>query len=211
MSGSSATFPFPSRHDQKEAYRQGGWVFLISEFMLFGGLFLAYLIGRIAHPAGFAEGSAEMDLALGTINTAILLTSSWTMALAVHSGQQKKPRVASRYLVLTAVLGLAFLGIKGIEWLNEIGKGEIPGRAFLGGGAAEAGKGMFLWFYFTATGLHALHLTLGVLTILIFAALYRRRPPQIPEYLLILGLYWHLVDIIWIFLFPLLYLVGGPR
>lgn len=210
MSATSPTFPFSTREAQQEAYRQGGWMFLVSEIMLFGGVLMAYLVGRLAHPDAFASASGELDVMLGSINTAILLTSSLTMAVAVQMGRKGRPRGTVFWLLLTALLGLVFLGIKGYEWMIEIGKGDLPGRAFLGQGTERAGTGLFFWLYFTATGLHALHLSLGVLTLTGFAALYRWRAPAIPDYLVLLGLYWHLVDIIWIFLFPLLYLVGGP-
>lgn len=211
MSAASPHFPFSSREAQVEAYRQGAWLFLSSEVMLFGGLFLSYFIGRWTHPTGFSVGSSELDPVLGTLNTALLLTSSYTMAVAVHRGQQGRSRAVSVLLTITALLGLAFIGIKGFEWWSEIARGHVPGRAFLGLGVEQAGVGLFLWFYFTSTALHAVHLSLGVLVMLAFAFWYSRgRPPAVPDYLVILGLYWHLVDLVWIVLFPLLYLVGAP-
>lgn len=203
-------FPFPSREVQVEAYRQGAWLFLASEIMLFGGIFVAYVVGRIVHPEGFAEASSHLDLTLGVINTVILLTSSFCMAMAVESGHHDRRRAVVMWLLLVLVLGFGFLGIKGTEWMAEIGKGDVPGRAFLGQGAVVAGKGMFLWLYFTSTALHALHLTVGLLVLMMFVVAYARKKFDWPsDYLVMAGLYWHLVDLIWIFLFPLLYLVGG--
>lgn len=196
---------------QREAYRLGGWIFIASEVMLFSGLFLAYLIARMSHPAGFAEGSQELHHLLGSINTGVLLTSSLTMAFAVQAVEKRDYRRSSRWLWVTLVLGIAFLAIKGYEWHEEFLHGRVPGLSFTYTGPHGPGVLLFYWFYFTSTGLHALHVTIGVLCNLWFALVCRYKDHWIPDPspVVLAGLYWHLVDLVWIFLFPLLYQIGG--
>ncbi|MBX3169525.1 MAG: cytochrome c oxidase subunit 3 [Candidatus Eremiobacteraeota bacterium] len=180
------------RNQQHQSYSLGMWIFLGSELMLFGGLFLAYSYGRFYHQSEFARASLQLEWLLGAVNTAVLLTSSTVMAFAVDRGERGDRGGAARRLWLTALLGLVFLGIKGYEWSLEHSQGVV-------------GERLFFFFYFTLTGLHAFHLTLGVLAVLFFAwrAGYRSA-----DEIMILGLYWHLVDLLWFFLYPLLYLIG---
>lgn len=161
--------------------RLGMWVFLGSEMMLFGALFLAYTVGRLSDPAGFALGSHQLEVSLGTLNTALLLTSSWTVALAVE-------RRRRWLLVPSLLLGLGFLAVKGYEWHSHW---------------SHLHDGIFFWFYFVMTGLHAVHVMVGLLAFTLLLAGF------LVEELAVVALYWHLVDIIWIFLFPCLYLVGS--
>ena len=211
MSSEGLGIQFRNLKQQKEAYSMGAWVFVASEIMLFSGLFLAYLIGHLTHFQGFEIGSHELNLTLGTLNTALLLTSSFTMAVAVKKAQQGRMKAASRLLLLTALMGAVFLGVKGFEWYEEFERARIPGIAFSYRGPHSQGVLLFFWFYFTSTALHALHVTVGLLCNLWFALVCRFRPHWIPDPspVVIAGIYWHLVDLVWIFLFPFLYLVGG--
>lgn len=187
---------------EHEAYSLGMWIFLASELMLFGGLFLAYSYGRFYHQHEFAQASLQMEWLLGAVNTAVLLTSSTVMAFAVDRGERGDWRGAARLLWLTALLGTVFLAIKGFEWNQEFVHHKVPGADFQGG----AGERLFFFFYFTLTGLHAFHLSLGILAVLFFALRARHRSG---DEIMMLGLYWHLVDLLWFFLYPLLYLVGA--
>jgi cytochrome c oxidase subunit 3 len=210
---------FVDLRQQQEAYKMGMWAFLGSEMMLFGGLFLAYTVGRISHYDSFVQGSHELHRLLGGLNTAVLLTSSATMAFAVERSKLRRWGSVVALLLVTAVLGLAFIGIKTYEWSLEYNQGLIPGAHF-----SDPGKGLelFYWFYFVMTGLHAIHLTIGVGAVLTTAWLLHRRSPIVlseasddsgepPSPIVMLGLYWHLIDLIWVFLYPALYLVrGGP-
>ena len=189
MSAEPAARHFADAAQQHEADRLGMWIFLATEVLFFGGLFLAYAVYRAAYPDRFAEGSRGLDLVLGTTNTAILLVSSFTMALAVHAGGG---RPARPWIAATALLGLAFLGVKGAEYAGKVRHGLAPGPDL----------DLFHVLYWAATGFHALHVAIGIA---ILAALAATRPRAIVVE--VAGLYWHFVDLVWIFLFPLLYLV----
>lgn len=202
---------FANMKQQTVSYSLGMWAFLGSELMLFGALFLAYTEGRLGHARGFEEASAELHKLLGALNTAVLLTSSTTMAFAVQNSHKGNWKAVSRLLVMTAILGTTFLGIKGYEWSMEYHDGRIPGPLF---SSPDMGMKLFYWFYFTMTGLHALHLSLGVVTVLVMAVLAHRRSSILVDDaspIVMTGLYWHLVDLIWFFLYPALYMVGGPK
>lgn len=193
---------FVDRKQEHEAYSLGMWIFLGSELMLFGGLFLAYSFGRFYHQVEFAQASLQMERLLGAVNTAVLLTSSTIMAFAVDRAERGNWRGAARLLYATALLGTIFLGVKGYEWHQEFLHHKVPGTGFEGG----AGERLFFFFYFTLTGLHAFHLSLGILAVLFFALRARHRSA---DEVMMLGLYWHLVDLLWFFLYPLLYLIGS--
>jgi len=214
---------FDNMEQQREAGSIGMWVFLVQEIMFFGGLFLAYSIFRAKYPAAFAAASNHLDIRLGAINTIVLIFSSLTMALAVYYAQTGKRRAQVLLLTVTMVLGLTFLGIKAVEYHQKYVDNLIPGSLIpshpfnpnleelhLPVNASVANVEMFYWIYFAMTGLHALHMIIGVGIIawLIYKA---RKGTFTPEYhspVEISGLYWHFVDIVWIFLFPLLYLLG---
>lgn len=201
--------PYQAARQQQEAARLGIWLFLITEIMLFGGLFLGILVYRVLYGAVVEEASGHLDLWLGGLNTAVLLTSSLMMALAVHAAREGDRRAAVRWLLLTALLGLTFLGIKAYEYWKEYHEGLMPGigPAFP---MPEPAAQLFFNLYFAATGLHALHLSLGIGAVVAFAGLVGRRALLLPGkqmYVEGLGLYWHLVDVIWVFLYPVLYLV----
>lgn len=204
MNGISPARQFASAEQQGRAATLGMWVFLATELMFFGPLFFGYAYGRLHFAAAFAAASRSTDIVLGTANTALLLTSSLFMATAVEALERRAVRLARIMLGATAALGLAFLAIKGGEYRHEWGERLFPGR----GSILDAGGQFFFLLYFAMTGLHALHLAIGIGIVLVFAAALGRGGLATPERLRVAGLYWHFVDAVWIFLYPILYLVG---
>jgi len=201
---------FDNLAQQGEASTLGMWVFLVTEVLFFGGLFLVYLVYRSKYPEAFIAGSHELDVLLGGINTAVLITSSLTMALAVHAAQTGRRRTLMWLLVATMVLGAAFLGIKSVEYYHKFEEHHIPGPGFVFEKEHFANVQLFFSLYFLMTGLHALHMIIG-LGIMTWMLVWSWRGIVTAEYyspIEISGLYWHFVDIVWIFLFPLLYLLG---
>lgn len=208
---------FDNMEQQREAGTLGMWVFLVTEIMFFGGLFLAYTLYRAKYPEAFAVASNGLDWKLGGLNTVVLICSSLTMALAVWATQIGRSRLVQVFfLLLTAALGLTFLIIKSFEYYDKYVLHHIPIKGFFHWGeplhgATEQNVQMFYFLYFAMTGLHALHMIIG-LTIILFIIFFALRGRYSPEYhapVEIFGLYWHFVDIVWIFLFPLLYLLGA--
>ncbi len=201
---------FDSYEQQREAASLGVWVFLATEVLFFGGLSTAYTVYRWKYPEAFAAGSARLDVVLGTVNTAVLLTSSLTMALAVRGAQTGRGKLAAALLLATVVLGLVFLGIKYEEYHHKWVEHLIPGPAFHLAGAPGPEAQLFFCQYFAMTGLHALHMVIGMALLLglVAPAYLGRFGPRNHNFVEGMGLYWHFVDIVWIFLFPLLYLVG---
>jgi cytochrome c oxidase subunit 3 len=202
---------FDDMAQQAEASTLGMWVFLVTEIMFFGGLFMAYLVYRTASPEAFREASHHLNVVYGTINTAVLICSSLTMALAVRAAQTSLPaKTQVRWLILTMVLGATFLGIKVIEYGEKFRDHIVPGPYFTWEGRYPAGAEMFYSLYFAMTGLHALHMVvgLGIMTVISFMAWKRQFDSAYYTPVEVAGLYWHFVDIVWIFLFPLLYLIG---
>ena len=201
---------FDTPAQQRETAALGMWVFLVTELMFFGGLFLVYVVYRYAWPRAFALGSHELDIVLGTTNTAVLIASSLTMALAVRSAQLGRRRAIVTFLVLTMILGSVFLGIKADEYHHKWVEGHVPGPGFHFPGDEAAHVRIFFSLYFAMTGLHALHMIIGigVLAVMLVMAARGRFGPGYHNPIECSGLYWHFVDIVWIFLFPLLYLVG---
>jgi cytochrome c oxidase subunit 3 len=196
---------------QREAGSIGMWVFIAQEIMFFGGLFFAYTLYRTKFPEAFAAASNHLNLTMGAINTVVLICSSLTMALAVYFAQVGKRRMQITYLTLTIILGVTFLGIKAVEYAEKFRDHLIPGFDFKWTGHGEPRQvEMFYWIYFAMTGLHALHMIIGigVIAFLIYMAWRSRFSPEYHAPVELTGLYWHFVDIIWIFLFPLLYLLG---
>jgi cytochrome c oxidase subunit 3 len=198
---------FENLAQQQDASRLGMWTFLTTEVMFFGGLFVGYIVYRHAYPAGFAAASKETDLLYGTINTAVLLTSSLAMALAVHAAQESKTKESVRWLLLTILLAVGFLVVKGFEYREDFVKQLVPGPSFAI--SNRPGAGMFFYFYWAMTGLHALHVIIGVvlLSIITWLSSRRRFSAEYHNPVEITGLYWHFVDLVWIFLYPLLYLI----
>jgi cytochrome c oxidase subunit 3 len=188
----------------------GMWLFLLTEIMFFGGLFTGYTVYRIAYPEAFIAGSHHLDIVLGGINTAVLIGSSLTMALAVHAAQTGARQLLVGFLWLTILLGAVFLGIKTIEYSHKFAEHLFPGSGFFHPGANAGQVRLFFGFYFGMTGMHALHMVIGMVLLAILALQGWRGhfSPQYATPVELLGLYWHFVDIVWIFLFPLLYLLG---
>ncbi len=221
---------FDDLEQQHQASTLGMWMFLATEVMFFGGLILAYVVYRATSPREFAEASRHLNVWLGCVNTVILLVSSLTMALAVRASQLRDPRQLFRYLVATMLLGTSFLGVKAVEYYQEYRERLIPGLNFEvpHGTHAERGEGpqskqpeggerphepsrfqMFFVLYFFMTGLHAIHLIIGIVLVGVMAYLVRSNwftgggATQID----VTGLYWHFIDVVWVFLYPMLYLI----
>ena len=193
---------------QFEASHLGMWIFLITEIMFFGGLFAGYTVYRTLYPQAFAETSKHMDLWAGAINTGVLITSSLTMALSVHASRTGARNALVRNLLATIFLGSVFLGIKAYEYYHKWVEHLVPGPNFQFDGPPQAQ--LLFSFYFAMTGLHATHMIIGI-GMLAYLTVHARRGLYRPEYFTpveMTGLYWHFVDIVWIFLFPLLYLIG---
>lgn len=201
---------FEDLDQQHEAASLGMWAFLVSEVMFFGGLFTAYTVYRAKYPDAFAAASHHLDVQLGAINTAVLIVSSLTMALAVRNAQTGNNKKTILHLVLTLVLGAAFVGIKLVEWSHKAHDHLIPGAHFEFDPAFAGQAEIFYSLYFAMTGLHAFHMLVGfgLIGVVIWLAARGRFSPENPNTVEMTGLYWHFVDIVWIFLFPLLYLLG---
>jgi cytochrome c oxidase subunit III len=202
---------FDDQLQQFQASSLGMWIFLATEILFFGGLFAAYTLDRYKYLPAFEIGSHHLAVLWGATNTAVLICSSLTMAMAVRSAQLGKKKPLISFLVVTLIFGLIFLIIKfGEEWRHEYLDGLAPGVNFTYHGPHAAHVQLFMFFYFFMTGLHALHMIVGcgIMTTLIALA-SRDRFKENFNAVEIAGLYWHFVDIVWIFLFPLLYLIGG--
>jgi cytochrome c oxidase subunit 3 len=201
---------FDSLEQQKESSTLGMWLFLAQEILFFSGLFMTYLLYRWRDPAAFAAGSHELDLLLGGFNTVVLIGSSLTMALAVHAAQTDRPRQLVNYLLATGALGLVFLVVKYFEYSAKWHHHLIPGPGFQFPAPIGERAELFFSLYFAMTGMHALHMVIGV-GILAWI-LKRAKAGEFGSHYYnpveCFGLYWHFVDIVWIFLFPLLYLIG---
>jgi len=204
---------FANLEQQRDAGTLGMWVFLITEIMFFGGMFTAYLVYRTLYPEVFAAASHSLTVWMGGVNTGVLIGSSLTMALAVYSAQAGSRRALQMFLVLTILLGAVFLFIKGIEYHEKFVEHHIPGVNFEFTEAPQYRHEAQIFFslYFAMTGVHALHMVIGI-GLMLWLLLDAARDRFSPEYhapVELCGLYWHFVDIVWIFLFPLLYLVGA--
>jgi len=199
---------FEDMPQQLEASRQGMWTFLATEVLFFGGMFMGYIIYRHIYPEAFGAASKHTIVLYGTINTAILLTSSLTMALAVHAAQESRQRALFRWLLVTVFLGLCFLGVKGLEYHEDLDEHLWPGAHFR---ADLPPQSQIFWFlYWSMTGLHAIHVTVGVVVLSMMARMAARGlfSTHYHTPIEISGLYWHFVDIVWIYLYPLLYLIN---
>jgi cytochrome c oxidase subunit 3 len=199
---------FDDLAQQKEASTLGMWTFLATEILFFGGMFMSYITYRHLYPHVFALASRHTILLFGTINTAVLLTSSLTMALAVHAAQENQTRRLVRFLLVTVFLGCCFLGVKGLEYHQDLNEHLWPGPHFT---KALPPQAQIFWFlYWAMTGLHAIHVTVGVGLLAVIARMAARRKFSTAYHtpVEISGLYWHFVDIVWIYLYPLLYLIN---
>lgn len=222
---------FEDRSQQDEAHSLGLWVFLATEIMFFGGLFLAFTVYHVMFPDAFGLASSELKVHWGVINTIVLLFSSFTMAMAVHSAQVGKQKSLRTYLIITFLCALGFMGIKSIEWTEKFQHHLVPGPTFsyvingphvqkhlspeqvqtvlMRDPFTERHVQMFFVIYFCLTGLHGIHVTIGMGVILWMYIRARRNEfgPRWNTPIELTGLYWHLVDVIWIYLFPLIYLI----
>ena len=189
------------------------WIFLTTELLLFGALFTAYAVYRLSYPAVFAAASRDLEAGLGAVNTAVLIGSSLGMAVAVYGAQTGGRRRLLFGLGLAALLGTVFMVIKGVEYYHHYQHAEFPGLAFDYTRPHARETQVFFFLYFAMTGLHAVHLTVGILLVLfILLKAYRRAySPSYHTPVELSGLYWHFVDIVWIFIFPLLYLIDIHR
>jgi cytochrome c oxidase subunit 3 len=195
---------------QSAAAKLGMWTFIAQEILFFFGLFLTYAVMRATYPRTFLSAHEAMSVPLGTLNTCVLLVSSFTMALAVRAAKLGARRPLATCLGLTGLLGCGFLVIKGFEYADHIGHGYLPGALYRGNGL-DGRPDIFFALYFGMTGLHGLHVLigLGLITWLLIAAARQRLAPRgdLPDTTEGVGLYWHFVDVVWIFLYPLLYLI----
>jgi cytochrome c oxidase subunit III len=203
-------FQYATLPQQHEAAELGIWTFLATEVLFFGGLILAYCVYRYRYADDFAAAGRHTKIVIGVANTAILLTSSFLVAWAVTAAKLMQGRVAAALLLAAALLGLLFLGLKGYEYHEEYREHLVPAVNFLFDPAHARGAMLFFMFYFVATGLHALHVAIGVIVLLSIA--WRARQGAYSAHyhspITVAGLYWHFVDVVWIFLFALIYLPG---
>lgn len=212
----ATTDPHPVAHQFDDAEQQfeasalGMWIFLLTEVMFFGGILTAYAVYFVTFTAAFEEASNHLSLGLGALNTVVLLASSFTMARSVHAAQAETSQQQVRWLVRTLLLGLTFLLVKAFEYASKFSEALVPGDAFGFEGPQAAQHELFMGFYFALTGLHAVHMVIGIGILLVLLVMARRgrfdagyfTPVEMS------GLYWHFVDLVWIFLFPMLYLLG---
>jgi len=196
------------KHRDDQGAKLGMWLFLVTEIVLFGGLFIAYSYMRYRYPAEFHHAGSELNVRLGVINTIVLLTSSLTVALSIVAIQRAEIRTTISLLSVTVGLGLTFLVIKGFEWAAKFQHGLYPSSAHLA--TLPPGEQVFFGLYYTMTGLHGLHVLVGVSVLAVLARMVARGSIRQDRFIHLDngGLYWHLVDVIWIFLLPLFYLAA---
>jgi cytochrome c oxidase subunit 3 len=201
---------FDSADTQFDAGRMGIWIFLVTEILFFGGLFCAFFIFRSWYFDSFVEAHHHLDWQLGALNTAFLITSSFTMALGVRSAQTSNRKLTTQMLAATILLACGFLVVKYFEYTHKIHDGLLPAGLFSAQGFTSPHPGVFFSIYFVMTGIHGLHVVIGIGLILWILFRNMRGEFSGRYYAPVegVGLYWHLVDLIWIYLFPLLYLVG---
>lgn len=200
---------FPNLGVQLRAAQLGMWLFLVTELLLFGALFVGYAYYRYLYPHGWSEASHHLNQVFGTVNTFVLITSSLAVAMGVHFARAGRKNGIVASLGIGAFLGLTFLVIKGFEYAEEVHKGALPGKWYSVEDLDVAGANLFFTLYWIMTGLHGIHVIVGVTVLLVVAYQAFRgyydahwhTPVELG------GMYWHLVDVIWIFIFPLLYLV----
>ena len=200
---------FETVEQQKETSTLGMWAFLVQEVMFFGGLFGAYTVYRSLYSEAFAEASHHLNYVIGAANTAVLICSSMTMALAVRSAQLGRQRSLVGYMILTIGLGGVFLGVKVYEYAEKFHHHLVPGYNFHWDGPDAGPVNIYFSLYFAMTGMHAIHMIIGIgiMLWLIVKALRGRFTAEYYTPIELFGLYWHFVDIVWIYLFPLLYLI----
>ncbi len=201
---------FSAVEQQRDSAKLGMWIFLLTEILLFGGLFCAYAIFRSWNPDMFYNAHKFLNVKLGALNTIVLISSSVTMALAIHSIQLGKRKLSIGFLVTTLVFAAVFLTIKYFEYSHKFHVGQLPGKYYTFTGIQGDNPHIFFSVYFAMTGLHGLHVIAGMIAIswILVRTIRKRFSPEYYTPMEMTGLYWHLVDLVWIFLFPLLYLIG---
>jgi cytochrome c oxidase subunit 3 len=190
-----------------EASKLGMWLFLFTELLLFGGLFLVYTIYRYLNPDAFLHASYNLNVILGTVNTVVLLTSSWTVAMAVTAMQKGDIKFSAKLIDATIFFAMVFLVIKYFEWSAKIEHGLFPGMEHYN--QLDPGGKLFFFLYYFMTGLHGVHVIVGAIILLFVQHAIKSNKTNPGKYMFLenAALYWHLVDVIWIFLFPLFYLI----
>jgi cytochrome c oxidase subunit 3 len=200
---------FESLAKQEHAARLGMWLFLATEVLLFTALFAAYAVYRYLYTTTFSEASRHIETWIGVTNTIVLVTSSFTVAMGLHFASRGRGRMTALLFGASVLLALVFLGFKAIEYTHHFQEGQLPGRFYSYAEVQGPGASLFFTLYFLITGLHAIHVTVGMIVLAVvgflagrgrFTAVYHT-PVELA------GLYWHLVDLIWIFVFPLIYLI----
>lgn len=201
---------FDNAEHEYQSSKQGVWLFLCTEILMFGGLFVAYALFHHMYPELFIAGSKYLDWKLGATNTVVLLFSSLTMALGIYYNQMRNKNMAALMLTITIVCGFIFMGIKWVEYSHKFHEGLYPGAMFSGEVGEVKNLALYFSFYFMMTGLHAIHVLTGM-GLIAWVLVRTLRGEFGPEYYTPVegvGLFWHLVDLVWIYLFPLLYLVS---
>lgn len=201
---------YATLRQQVDTATLGMWIFLATEVLFFGAMLFAYAADRAAFPDGFAGAGRETKLVIGTVNTLILLTSSFTMAWAVHVAERGERRALTRLLALTALFGLAFLMLKGFEYFSEWQERLVPGLNFDDARPHANAVKLFFFLYFMLTGVHGVHVIVGIglVSTMAWRAWRGAFSPAYYTPIEITGIYWHFVDIVWVFLYPLIYLAG---
>ncbi len=202
---------FNNPEQQRETATVGMWIFIVTEVMLFGGLFAAFSVYRLSFYQDFTHASGEMQFWMGAVNTAVLICSSLTMAMAVHSAETGRQGRLALFFILTILIGMVFLGIKFTEYYLHYQDHKVPGFWFEASGPYAAHEQMFFVFYFIMTGLHATHMLvgIGILSVLLLRNLMGSFSDLYHTPIDLAGLYWHFVDIIWVFLFAIFYVEGA--
>jgi cytochrome c oxidase subunit 3 len=204
---------FEDIHQQNESYIVGMWTFLVTEIMFFGGLFTCYLVQRYLHPEVFAKVTQELNIWMGLTNTFILLFSSLTMAMAVHYAAKKNRPMQLLTIAITILCAFGFLVVKYFEYKVKLDHHLYPGPTFHWSGDPTVPQHLAQWFfslYFAMTGLHGIHVIIGIIVLALIFVLTAIKHPCVEDFIPteLAGLYWHFVDIVWIFLYPLLYLIN---
>jgi cytochrome c oxidase subunit 3 len=208
--GEALNFPFKDASHQRESALFGMWIFLATEVLFFGGMFTGYTVYRFSHWQAFQEAARHQEWYLGCLNTIVLLTSGFTMALAVECARKGERTWLLRLFVVTWILGAAFLGIEGYEYHSKFVEHLVPGNGFHFTGSDPGASELFFCLYFTMTGMHMFHMFVGLMLILGFGLWARFSAGALTKRncFEVLGLYWAFVDIVWLFLYPLFYLVN---
>jgi cytochrome c oxidase subunit 3 len=208
-SNSHVQHHFVDSEQQFDSAKLGMWVFLVTEILFFGGLFVAYIVYRAWNPELFTMAATQLDTLMGGINTLVLIGSSLTMALAIRAAQTDNPNLSIKYLASTVALAFVFMVIKYFEYTHKFELGIFPGEAYTFTGIDHPKAHIFFSIYYMMTGLHGIHVIIGI-GIITWLIIKTKKGAFNSSYYTpveITGLYWHLVDIVWIFLFPLLYLI----